>query len=57
MLITFLLIDGSLIVQFMAWVMPISLKKFYNRNYHKEEIEQDENISEEEIMKQFAEGG
>ena len=57
MLITFLLIDGSLIVQFMAWVMPISLKKFYNRNYHKEEIEQDENISEEEIMKQFAEEG
>lgn len=56
MLITFLLIDGSLIVQFMAWVMPKSLKKFFNRNFLTGENIQDDNLSEEEIMMQFAGG-
>lgn len=56
MLITFLLIDGSLVLQFMAWVMPKSLKKFFNRNFLTGENIQDDNLSEEEIMMQFAGG-
>lgn len=57
MLIVFLSLDGSLIVQFLAWVMPKRIMKFYNRNYIEETQESIEEVTEEELLKQFAAGG
>ncbi len=56
MLIVFLSLDGALIVQFLAWVMPKRIMKFYNRNYTEETQESVEEVTEEELLKQFATG-
>ena len=40
--------------QFLAWVMPTGFKRWLNRNY--KSVEEEEDLSEEEIMKSFKEG-
>jgi len=53
-LIGALCLVAIVIGQFLAWVMPQGFKRWLNRNY--KVVEEEEDLSEEEIMKSFKEG-
>ncbi len=45
-----------MVMQYLAWIMPKGLKKYFNRDYILEEEEDDTGLSEAEIIKQMTEG-
>ena len=49
------MIATLMVMEFLAWIMPKGLKKFFNRGY-KIEKEIETELSEEEIIKQMTEG-
>ena len=53
--IQMIMIATLMVMQFLAWIMPKGLKKFFNRGYIIEE-EDDTGLSEEDIIKQMSEG-
>ena len=53
--IQIIMIATIMIMQYLAWIMPKGLKKFFNRGYIVEE-EDDTGLTEEEIIEQMKEG-
>lgn len=46
------------VTQLIGWIMPPQLKAYFNRNYHPKSsiLDNDEDLTEEELMKQLMEG-